>query len=472
MKNLYIPYTRWYNPTLAIILLTATILTTTNTQVNALQANSWQKRLDRAFLDVDVRNPEARIRSLQRAIQDPNLIKDVSKAIDAVRTQGFGKGHPELIEILWPEGTIAREDLEGIQALTKQLPERFKELDSLGSVSDLFGDAGGRLKVKDPSAFVSAKLDQVRDDPKKAVKLVQNVLRSKPAEIETLSYSVVRKISGTGNETSIFNDGTAELRKYGAFQSISCPLDSNDFSLKTMGAGLNELSSYLLLGNNEESTIMTMTTPFIITKGAEHPSMMSLMLPKEFADSPPAPEMSSEIEVELCPETVVATASFSGICTDQEIERQVAKLMDIIENDDTLQIKSDSAEPEIMVMQYNAPGTVPWRRRNDISIVVEEQLINDESVSTDEEATAVDVDEIAAVTDTVHNLDTTIDEVSATEKADTIVDEISAVEEVDASVEETVVTEEAESSTNEVAVVEEANTTAEKTDIEVDDSIV
>jgi len=369
---------------------------------------------------------------------------------------------------LWPEGTIAREDLEGIQALTKQLPERFKELDSLGSVSELFEDAGGRLKVKDPSAFVLAKLDQVRDDPKKAVKLVQNVLRSKPAEIETLSYSVVRKITGTGNETSIFSDGTAELRKYGAFQSVSCPLDSDDFSLKTMGAGLNELSSYLLLGNNEESTIMSMTTPFIITKGAEYPSKMSLMLPKEFADLPPAPELSSEIEVELCPDTVVATTSFSGICTDQEIERQVVKLMDIIENDDTLQIKSDSSEPEIMVMQYNAPGTVPWRRRNDISIVVEEQLIKDESVSTDAEVEAVD--EIVVDSDTVQKVDTTVDEVSAAEKADTVADEIFAVEEVGASVKETVATEEAGSSTNEVAAAEEADTTAEKTDIDVDDS--
>jgi hypothetical protein len=466
MKSLNTPSTRWYNPTLAIILLATTILTTTNTRVNALQANSWQKRLDRAFLDVDS-NSQARIRSLQRAIEDPNLIKDVSRAIDAVRTQGFGKGHPELIEILWPKGTIAREDLEGIQALTKQLPERFQELDSLESVSELIGDVGGRLKVKDPSAFVSAKLDQVRDDPKKAVKLVQNVLRSKPAAIETLSYSVVRKIGGRGNETSIVSDGTAELRKYGAFQSISCPLDSDDFSLKTMGAGLNELSSYLLLGNNEESIIMSMTTPFIITKGVEYPSKMSLMLPKEFADLPPTPEMSSEIKVELYPETVVATVSFSGICTDQEIERQVVKLMGIIENDETLQIKSDSAEPEIMVMQYNAPGTVPWRRRNDISIVVEVQHIKDENINIGAEVEGVDGNIV--VSDTAQKIDTIVDEVSPTEMADSVV-EIVAVEEVDAAVEEPVATEEADSSTNEVGAVEEPDTTAEKTDIDVDDS--
>jgi len=470
MKNLHQYNTRWCKSTLAITLLTTTILTniTTITHVTALQANSWQKRLDRAFLDVDVRNPEARIRSLQRAIKDPNLVKDVSKAIDAVRTKGFGKGHPELIEILWPEGTIARGDLEGIQALSKQLPERAKELDSFGSVSELIGEAGGRVKVKDPSVFISATLDQVRDDPKKAFKLVQNILRSKPAAIETLSYSMLRKISGTGNETSIFNDGSAELRKYEAYQSVSCPLDSDNFSLKAMGAGLNELSSYLLLGNNEESTIMSMTSPFIITKGAENPSKMRLKLPEDYAEVPPAPELSSEIKLELYPETVVATVSFSGICTDQEIERQVVKLIDIIENDDTLQVKNSGVEPEIMVMQYNAPGTLPWRRRNDISIIVEEKVMTEESVNTD-----VDVkDEIVAVTSAVEEADTNIDEVVAVEKVDTTVDEIVAVEEVETTADEIVAAEEVVSSVNEVDAVEKTDAIAEKVDTDADDTAV
>jgi hypothetical protein len=212
---------------------------------------------------------------------------------------------------------------------------------------------------------------------------------------------------------------------------------------------------------------MSMTTPFIITKGVEYPSKISLMLPKEFADLPPTPEMSSEIKVELYPETVVATVSFSGICTDQEIERQVVKLMGIIENDETLQIKSDSAEPEIMVMQYNAPGTVPWRRRNDISIVVEVQHIKDENINIGAEVEAVD--ENIVVSDTAQKIDTIVDEVSPTEMADSVAD-IVAVEEVDAAVEEPVATEEADSSTNEVGAVEEPDTTAEKTDIDVDDS--
>merc|ERR1712086_463262 len=94
------------------------------------------------------------------------------------------------------------------------------------------------------------------------------------------------------------------------------------------------------------------------------------------------------------PETVMATLQFPGICTDKEIKRQKAKLVERIEtagdigwkirdqqisdtkNDDT---KEDNTEeelkkeinPEYFVLQYNAPRTLPWRRMNEIAVVME-----------------------------------------------------------------------------------------------------
>ena len=88
----------------------------------ALKANSWQVRLDKALLDIDTA-PDKRVRLLQRALQDPNLIRDVRSAVDAVREKGFREGHPDAINTLWPEGTIARRDIVGIAALQKQVPE-------------------------------------------------------------------------------------------------------------------------------------------------------------------------------------------------------------------------------------------------------------------------------------------------------------------------------------------------------------
>jgi len=78
------------------------------TTTHALRANGWQKRL---------------------ALQDPELRTDLTKVFTIVREKGFGKGHPEFIELLWPAGTQARRDLEAINALSKQLPERMSEFD-------------------------------------------------------------------------------------------------------------------------------------------------------------------------------------------------------------------------------------------------------------------------------------------------------------------------------------------------------
>ena len=88
----------------------------------AKQANSWQNRLDKALLDVDTA-PKARVRLLQRALKDRALQKDVKLAAEEIREKGMGKGHVLAIDLLFPTGTTARSDLEGLLALRKQVPE-------------------------------------------------------------------------------------------------------------------------------------------------------------------------------------------------------------------------------------------------------------------------------------------------------------------------------------------------------------
>eukprot|EP00588_Corethron_pennatum_P004689 CAMPEP_0194298656 /NCGR_PEP_ID=MMETSP0169-20130528/60286_1 /TAXON_ID=218684 /ORGANISM="Corethron pennatum, Strain L29A3" /LENGTH=681 /DNA_ID=CAMNT_0039048665 /DNA_START=31 /DNA_END=2073 /DNA_ORIENTATION=- len=317
-----------------------------------LRANSWQKRLDRAFLDVDVKKPEARIRSIQRALQDPNLPKDISKGISAIREKGFGKGHPELIEALWPEGTIARSDLEGIQALTKSLPERREEQTSVGSLVQTLSKS---LTVPNPSTVVSGIVSQILSDPSRAVKLAKNVFRETPAGIETLDYSVIRTISTKKD------DVTLEVREYPGYEAVSAPLQSEDFTLTNMGAGLTELSSYLLFGNNAGEEIMTMTVPFVIQS-----STMWVPLSREYAQSPP--ETVDQLALRSVPSQTLATLAFRGICTNAEIERQTQTLMDAIDAEPTL---SCGLGHSVQVFQYNAPGILPWRRRNEIALVVE-----------------------------------------------------------------------------------------------------
>ena len=52
-----------------------------------MKANSWQKRLDRALLDID-RTPRERARLLRRALGDPKLADDVRKAFDILQDKG------------------------------------------------------------------------------------------------------------------------------------------------------------------------------------------------------------------------------------------------------------------------------------------------------------------------------------------------------------------------------------------------
>mmetsp|Transcript_17298 Transcript_17298/g.34424 ORF Transcript_17298/g.34424 Transcript_17298/m.34424 type:complete len:426 (+) Transcript_17298:152-1429(+) len=321
-----------------------------------LRANSWQKRLDRAFLDVDVKKPEARIRSIQRALQDPNLPKDISKGINAVREKGFGKGHPELIEALWPEGTIARSDIEGIQALTKSLPERGEEQTSVGSLVQTLSKS---LTVPNTSAVASGIVSQILSDPRRARQLAENVFRETPAGIETLDYSVLRTISTEKD------DVTLEVRDYPGYEAVSAPLQSEDFTLNNMGAGLTELSSYLLFGNNAGEEIMTMSVPFIIQN-----STMWVPLPRDYAQSPPEPV--DQLALRSVPSQTLAALTFRGICTNAEIERQTHTLMEAIDAEPTL---SPGAGHSVQVFQYNAPGILPWRRRNEIAVVVEETPI-------------------------------------------------------------------------------------------------
>ena len=92
----------------------------------AKQANSWQNRLDKALLDVDAA-PKARIKLLQRALKDSYLKGDVKLAAKEIREKGMGKGHVLAIDLLFPTGTTARADLEGLLALRKQVPELLQQ---------------------------------------------------------------------------------------------------------------------------------------------------------------------------------------------------------------------------------------------------------------------------------------------------------------------------------------------------------
>lgn len=316
----------------------------------ALAPNSWQKRLDRALLDIDgARTPQARFRLIQRALQDPALQKDVKIGIEAIQTDGFGKGHPTFIEKVWPKGTIARSDIEGIQALIKTIPERVDEISrSDASFKNMFLSTSRSFQSKYISKAIQKTLEF--EDPVQSLTLAQNVFRRDPKKVETL----------TSTKLAVILDSNVEIRQFDSFEMVTSTMGSSEnFTLANMGDGLAKLSSYIL-GYNSQEVISSMTIPFVI-----HKSNMWIKRPSNMVDIEP---IDTAVTIRQRQSETFALVEFSGICTNSEVERQKNILLEALSHDENIW---NIVDYSIFVLQYNPPGTLPWRRKNEVGLLVQ-----------------------------------------------------------------------------------------------------
>jgi len=340
------------------------------TSCNALKMNSWQARLDKAVLSVDL-GVGSRLRLLSKALQDPKLVEDVTKSAGILREQGFGKGHPEVINILYPSGTTARSDLEGLTALRKQVPEALAELQN--SPPELPANPGSVLNELPAPADVISTIGTLIGDSEKQKELreeAKDLLRSTPKSLETPCYTVVRVVDGPeflGAREQI------ELRAYEEFTVARTPMaaDQDDYfgSSKAGAKGFNTLASYLF-GGNEGKEAMAMTMPVEITAPTQAggDGTMAFVLPKKNAAVPPSPLPDSEVTIATVAPRVVAAKAFPGLVTDQEVKRQKQALLDALAADGSV-VPMDE---QVSVLQYNGPLTLPWRRRNEMVVVVKD----------------------------------------------------------------------------------------------------
>lgn len=332
-----------------------------------LKSNSWQARLDKALLDVDV-GPGPRFRNFQRALKDPSFPEDLRSAVEIIQQKGFGKGHPEVIEKLWPTGTTARADIEGLAALRKQAPEILEDLQKIQFPFpfEATGSSSDTPAPPDPT-MVFESLTKLATDPeaqKDFTEEVKNSLRSTPKGLETPKYTVVGTLKGP---LFLGKPEVIELRAYPEFTMAKTSMDSFTFGSSSGAEGFGSLASYLF-GKNEDNKAMKMTMPVEISAAGNGAGSMAFILPESSSGTPPAPLSSSGVTIEAMPARLVAAKSFGGVVTDQEVERQKATLLEAIADDGSVAPVDDN---QISVLQYNSPLTIPWRRRNEIAIVVE-----------------------------------------------------------------------------------------------------
>lgn len=338
-----------------------------------LLENTWQARLDKALLNVDV-EPRERLSLLQEALTDPVLPNDLRSAVGIIQEKGFGKGHPEFIEKLWPKGTTARADLEGLTALRKQVPEVLQGVPEAlqGAVGDLQQsptsffpptNSAGAATLPDLASLFGSIQTLVSDTEKQKEILeeTKDLLRSTPKGLETPEYKVVRTIDGP---LFLGVPEPIELRGYENFTVARTTMPGAGFTSRTGATGFNTLASYLF-GKNDANQGMKMTMPVIQSSGA-----MAFVLPKQDAEKPPAPLANASITIDKVPARLVAAKPFPGIVTDEEVQRQKVALLESIAADGSI---TPVDESQVIVLQYNSPLTVPWRRRNEVAMVVTEK---------------------------------------------------------------------------------------------------
>ncbi|PRQ43947.1 putative SOUL heme-binding protein [Rosa chinensis] len=113
---------------------------------------------------------------------------------------------------------------------------------------------------------------------------------------------------------------------------------------------------------------MEMTTP-VITKRVENEDkwQMSFVMPSKYGANLPLPKDPS-VKVKEVPKKLVAVVAFSGFVTDEEIKQRESKLREALKDDRQFQVKQGTS---VEVAQYNPPFTLPFQRRNEISLEVE-----------------------------------------------------------------------------------------------------
>ena len=165
-------------------------------------------------------------------------------------------------------------------------------------------------------------------------------------EIEEPSWELIEKLD------------QVELRRYAPSIQAVTELDSSAGT----SAGFRRLAGYIF-GGNESGQSIAMTAPVQETLGQQRP-VMAFTLPAEYSlEELPAPD-DERVSLVTVPERTVAVVRFSGWATGGKVARMQRELLATLEQ--------HGIEPVgvPVLNQYNPPWTVPFLRRNEVSVEV------------------------------------------------------------------------------------------------------
>lgn len=198
-----------------------------------------------------------------------------------------------------------------------------------------------------------------------------------PDGLETPDYEILTERNA--------GRGKIEIRRYKPYSVCSVsmnkprPANSSNTDAKTV-PGLNGASSFgalagYLFGKNDKSTAMKMTTPVFTSPGAQSGDKeMQFVMPSEFWDSEtletaPQPLSGSGVMLKQQESQNRAVLMFGGYASKKEVDKRKKELLNALSKDKDWRI----AEDKTTLAQYNDPFTLPWKRLNEVSILVEER---------------------------------------------------------------------------------------------------
>jgi hypothetical protein len=176
---------------------------------------------------------------------------------------------------------------------------------------------------------------------------------------ETVPYTVVARV------------GDAELRRYPAVVTAETVAPSEREAFRRLFEYID--------GANEGEGDLPMTAPVEVEGGGASVSMtapvevdgdeegvrMAFYLPAEYdLESAPRPT-DDRIDLVGVPERTLAVRRFSWRPTDRRVDRETDELLDTLAGADV----ATAGEP--FFMGYDAPGALPFLRRNEVAVVVE-----------------------------------------------------------------------------------------------------
>lgn len=200
---------------------------------------------------------------------------------------------------------------------------------------------------------------------------LEEALMSVP-DLETIPYRVLRR------------EEKYEIREVESYVTAETIMSgTTGFDFYGSSQGFNTLATYLF-GKNLKKNEMEMTTPVVVSRNQTEGEKMDMttpvisqqtnsgqwkmafVMPSKYGDDLPQP-VDNSVRIRRVPSKVVAVTAFSGYVTDDIVKRREQELRKVLERDTKVRIK-EPAQAE--VSQFNPPFTLPFTRRNEISLEV------------------------------------------------------------------------------------------------------